>query len=140
MNLDEFATDQILPNVRKKLEEHGNMRDGCLCFTGSSPDGRPSFAIVNNSSAPSYYEKVSALARFVKASKVLSVLNTGTTTFPGLDKAIVIYLILPDGAVEWTMSQSYTRNGKRFTWDAPAKIEGGFQSFLPAWGSLVVTK
>jgi hypothetical protein len=140
MNLDRFATEQILPNVRKELEEYGDIRDGCLCFTGFSPDGRPSFAVVNNASALSYYEKVSALARFVKASKVLSVLDTGTTTFPGRDKAIVIYLILPDGSVEWTMSQSYTRNGKRFTWDAPAKIEGGFQSFLPAWGSRGATK
>ena len=83
---------------------------------------------------------MSALARFVKASKVLSVLDTATTTFPGRDKAIVIYLILPDGSVEWTMSQSYRRNGKRFTWDEPEKMDGGFQNFLPAWGSLGVTK
>jgi hypothetical protein len=140
MNLDKFATDQILPNVRKELEEHGDMRDGCLCFTGFSPSGRPSFAIVNNASAPPYYEKVSALARFVKASKVLSVSDTATTTFPDRDKAIVIRLILPDGSVEWTIAQTYRKNGKQFAWDEPERIDGGSQRFLPAWGSLAKTK
>jgi hypothetical protein len=71
MNLDEFATDQILPNVRKELEEYGDIRDGCLCFTGFSPAGRPSFAGVDNVSARSDYEAVSTLACFHHATKVL---------------------------------------------------------------------
>jgi len=140
MKLDEFATDQILPNVRKELEEYGDIRDGCLCFTGFSPAGRPSFAGVDDVSAPSDYDKESALARSVKATKVLSVSDTWALVCPDRQRAIVIYLILPDGSVEWTMSQSYTRNGKRFTWDEPEKMDGGFQNFLPAWGSLGVTK
>jgi hypothetical protein len=140
MNLDRFATEQILPNVRKELEEYGDIRDGCLCFTGFSPDGRPSFAFVNNALAPSYYERVSVLARSVKASKVLSVSDTATTTFPDRDKAIVIRLIVPDGSVEWTIAQTYRKNGKRFAWDEPEKIDGGSQGFLPAWDSLGATK
>lgn len=139
MNLDRFATEQILPNVRKGLKEYGDIRDGCLCFTGFSPDGRPSFAFVNNALAPSYYERVSVLARSVKASKVLSVSDTATT-FPDRDKAIVIRLILPDGSVERTIAQAYRSNGKQFAWDEPERIDGGFQSFLPAWGSFGVAK
>ena len=155
MNLDRFATDQILPNVRKELEEYGDIRNGCLCLTGFSPAGRPSFAAVDNVSRPSDFERVSKIARFHHASKVLQV-SDAWMTHPSGDappqgtprpsaslnrqEAILIDLILPDGSVEWRIFQAYRRSGKRFTWDEPKKMDGGFQSFLPAWGSLGETK
>lgn len=155
MKLDEFATDQILPNVRKELEEYGDIRNGCLCVLGFSTDGRPLFAAVDNVSSSSDFQKASKIARLHRAIKVLQVSDTWMTAASGStppqgaprpstcanrQEAILIDLILPDGSVEWRIFQAYRRNGKQIAWDEPERIDGGFQSFLPAWGSLGETR
>jgi hypothetical protein len=136
-DIDEFATEHVLPAVRKELEQYGDMHNACLCLTGFNPNGKPSFTSFNPEPdmTPSYYyQKVNELSRLLPAIKVLSVADAVS---PDGRKAILIKLILPDGSVEWTMTQKYKRNGKQFAWDQPKKFDGGFQNFLPAWDSLV---
>ncbi len=136
--------DQILPSVRKEMEEYGSIRNVCLCFLGLNPDGEPSFAAVDNVSTSLHFAKVSQIARFYQASKVLLVADTWWTDVPNAQpsacpdrrEAIVIDLVLPDGSLEWRLVQAYRRSGKQIAWDDPKKFDRGIQSRLPAWASL----
>jgi hypothetical protein len=134
-DVDEVATEDVLPAVRKELEEYGDMQNACLCLTGFHPDGKPSFTYLNpnpDSTPSNYFRKVSELSRLLPAIKVLSVADA---VGPDGRKAILIKLIRPDGSVEWTITQEYRKNGEQIVWDEPEKIDGGFQGFLPAWDS-----
>jgi hypothetical protein len=145
-SLDKFAMDQILKLVRKELEDYGDIQDACLCLISGNPGRPPAFYYLHEDWTPSYYERVSALARFRQSRKVLSVSDTwidaslqiiqSPPTCSDRQKAIVIKLILPDGSMEWTITQCYTREGRQFTWDEPEKTDGGCQSLVPAWGPL----
>jgi hypothetical protein len=144
-NLDKFAVNQILPNVRKELGEYGDIQNACLCFTGLNRDGYPVFHSLQDDGRPTYHEWVSELARSCQARKVLLVSDTYVDACLQVvpkpsdradgQRAIVIFLILPDGSLEWTITQTYKTHGKWYAWDEPKKMDGGFQNLIPAWGS-----
>lgn len=149
--LDQLIMDQILPDIRAGWDRIEGIKTTCWCLTGVDPSGNLSFFYLDENWTPSYFEKVSEFARFLRASKVLVIshtwknqapndaslqINPTTRGCPNGQRALVIYLIQADGSVEWTITQSYRINGKRIEWEEPQKTDGGSQDFLRAWGSL----
>ena len=147
--LDQFIMDQILPDIRAGWDKIEGIKTTCWCLTGVDPDGNLSFFYLDEDWTPSYFEKVSESARFLRASKVLVIshtwknrvpndaplhINPTTLGCPNGQKALVIHLILLDESVEWTITQTYRMNGKQIEWDEPEKVGSGSQDFLPAWG------
>jgi hypothetical protein len=150
--VDRVIIEQVLPGIRQMVEKYQGTGIGCWCLKEVDPEGHFSLEYLEENWAPTpyYYQHVSGFARFLRASKVLSFSNTSTDQIPKDAKlqmnssrsacsdrqgTLVFCLILPDGSLEWTITQRFRRNGKQIVWDEPEKSDGGFQSFLPAWDS-----